>query len=71
MSSIGKLLISAGVLLLLAGLFIIILNRLGFQPGKLPGDFVFKKGNTTVYLPITTSVVISIFITLLLWLFRK
>lgn len=42
-----------------------------FPLGRLPGDIVIERGNFTVYLPITTMVVVSLAITLVIWLFRQ
>ena len=39
--------------------------------GRLPGDFFFTRGNFRFYVPLTTSLVISLVLTLLLWLFRR
>jgi hypothetical protein len=39
--------------------------------GKLPGDFLFKSGQTTVYFPIMTCIIISIVLSLLFSLFRR
>jgi len=69
---IGKLLILTGVFIALAGVILLILGRLGLF--KLPGDLVFSCKNWRVYLPIASSIIISIMLTLILWLinyFRK
>jgi hypothetical protein len=52
----GKLLILGGILMLATGIAI----QLGLPLGRLPGDFEFKRGNTTVYLPLATSLVVSV-----------
>lgn len=39
--------------------------------GRLPGDFFFARGNFRFYVPLATSLVISLVLTLLLWLFRR
>jgi hypothetical protein len=69
---IGKLLILTGVFIALAGVILLILGRLGLF--KLPGDLVLSGKNWRVYLPIASSIIISIILTLILWLinyFRK
>ncbi len=71
MNDLGKLLISAGIFLVIAGIVITLFQKLGIQLGKLPGDIIYKKGNTTLYFPIVTSILISVLITLVLWIFRK
>ncbi len=71
MFNIGKLLIYTGLLLAAAGLIIVVLNRIGINPGKLPGDIIYKKGHTTVYFPIVTCIVISVILSILFWIFKK
>jgi hypothetical protein len=69
---IGKLLILTGAFIALAGLMIMILGRTSLF--KLPGDLVFGGKNWRIYLPIASSIIISIILTLILWLinyFRK
>ncbi|MFZ1036888.1 MAG: DUF2905 domain-containing protein [Smithella sp.] len=69
---IGKWLILTGALIALAGLMVILLGRTGLF--KLPGDFVFGGKNWRIYLPVASSIIISIVLTLILWLinyFRK
>ena len=63
----SKLLVIIGLLIAGAGL----LMMAGFPIGRLPGDFTFRRGNVTVYLPIATSIIISIVLTLVLALVRR
>ena len=58
----GRLLIILGLVLVGFG----VLVNLGIQPGRLPGDIVVRRGNFTFYVPLTTSIVASILLTLLL-----
>jgi hypothetical protein len=51
--------------LIIAGIVLIIIGLIGTYIGKMPGDFVWKKGNTTVYFPIMTSIIISIVLSLI------
>jgi len=60
----GKMLMIMGILLLVVGLIMHFI-------GKLPGDIVVKKGNTTFYFPIVTSIVISIVLSLIFYVFGK
>ncbi len=60
----GKLLIFLGIVLIVAGLFISFV-------GRLPGDIYIKKENFTFYFPITTSIVLSIVLSFLLYLFSR
>ena len=63
----GKALVVAG--LLVAGVGVVIM--LGVPLGRLPGDVVYRRGGMTVYLPIATSVVLSVVLTLLLMFVRR
>jgi hypothetical protein len=45
--------------------------QMGLPLGRLPGDFSFRRGNTTVYLPLATSLVISVVVSLVLVLARR
>ncbi|OIJ16582.1 hypothetical protein BKP37_04925 [Anaerobacillus alkalilacustris] len=66
MPNIPKLLIIVGIVLIFIGLLWLVGER--FLPiGKLPGDIFFKKGNTTFYFPIVTSIVLSVVISLILY----
>ena len=66
---VGRLLMVLGGVLLLAGLALTAVGRLGL--GRLPGDLVYRRGNFTFYFPIMTSILLSIVLSLLLWLFRR
>jgi len=65
----ARLLIILGLVLLIAGLLWPWITRLGL--GHLPGDVVIRRGNTTFYFPIVTSLVLSIVLSALLWLFGR
>ena len=66
---LGRLLIVLGGVLLVAGIALLAAGRLGL--GRLPGDLVYKRGNFTFYFPLMTSIVLSIVLSLLLWVFRR
>ena len=63
----GKVLVLVG--LLIAGVGALVM--LGLPVGRLPGDLVFRRGNMTVYLPVATSILLSVVLTLLLMLLRR
>lgn len=63
-----KLLITIGIFIALIGLAWPWISSLPF--GRLPGDIVIHRENFTFYFPVTTMIVISLVISLLLWLFR-
>jgi hypothetical protein len=66
---VGKVLIIAGLVLVVVGVVWLAGERLGL--GRLPGDVVIERGNTRIYFPIVTSIVISIVLSLALWLFSR
>lgn len=66
---LGRLLIVLGAVLLLAGILLTTFGRMGL--GRLPGDFVYRRGNFTFYFPLVTSIILSLVLSLLLWLFRR
>lgn len=70
MKRMGLFLIIAGISLAIIGLAIYFSDKLPFL-GRLPGDIVIKKENFTFYFPLATSIVLSIIISLILYLVRK
>jgi hypothetical protein len=66
---IQRFLIVLGVALLVTGLLWPWLSKMGL--GRLPGDIVIERENFRFYIPIATSLLISIVLTLLFWLFRR
>jgi hypothetical protein len=66
---ISRFLITLGLVLLVAGLLWPWLSKLGL--GRLPGDFVIERENMRIYIPIMTSLVASLFISLVLWLINR
>ena len=64
MPTLAKILIGSGVLLVVAGL-IYTLGARAF-PGGVPGDIAFKRGNTSIYFPIVSSIILSIVATIVL-----
>ncbi len=65
----ARFLIIAGVILVLAGLAWPVIAKLGL--GRLPGDIVFHRGNTTFYFPIVTSIILSVVLSAVLWLMGR
>ena len=64
-----RLLIGIGLLVLLAGIVWPFLSRIGL--GRLPGDIFVQRGGTTFYFPVVTSIIVSIVLSALLWLFNR
>jgi Protein of unknown function (DUF2905) len=69
-SDVGKLLIVLGLLLALAGVLLVLVGRVPWL-GRLPGDIHVQRGNWTFYFPIATSLLLSIVLTLVLWLLGR
>lgn len=67
---IGKLLIILGAVLFLLGVLFQLTGRLPWL-GRLPGDIVIRRESFTFYFPLTTSILISVILSLVLWLFRR
>ena len=70
MSEIGKLLIVFGVLIAAVGVVIVLAGRLPWI-GRLPGDIYVRRGDFTFYFPLATSILVSLALTLVFWLFGR
>jgi hypothetical protein len=70
LSDLGRWLIALGVLLVIVGVLFLLAPKIPWL-GKLPGDISFKRGNVSFYFPLGTCILISIILTLLLYLFRR
>lgn len=64
-----RILITIGVILILLGLLWPWLSKLGLF--RLPGDIYIEKENSRFYFPITSAIIISIVISVILWIFRR
>jgi hypothetical protein len=62
---------AAGSLLFLGLVALFTFLSLRFGLGRLPGDIVIDRGNFYFYLPITTAILVSLFLSLLFWLFNR
>ena len=72
MNSLGKFLIVAGSFLLILGISLVVLSRFKIPfLGKLPGDILIQKKNFTFYFPLATSIMLSIILSLILYLVSK
>ena len=65
----NRVLIIFGVVLIAVGLLWPVLSKLGF--GRLPGDIVIERENFRLYIPIATSIIVSVLLSLLLWLLNR
>jgi hypothetical protein len=68
---VGRLLIYAGLALLILGVLVTFGERLPIRFGRLPGDIVVRGKNTTFYFPIVTCLIVSVVLTVLSWLFSR
>jgi len=70
MNEFGKLLVIIGLVLVVVG--ILLWSGLGRGwLGRLPGDIQYSRGNFSFYFPLMTCVLVSLVLTLILWLLRK
>lgn len=67
MSEFGRLLVLLGVAAVVIGVVLLVLGRMNVPLGRLPGDFVYRGKNTTIYFPLATSVVVSVVLSILLY----
>jgi hypothetical protein len=66
----GKIIVLIGLMLVVTGILIQYSDKLPFL-GRLPGDIRIEKENFKIYIPITSSILISIILTLILYLINK
>jgi hypothetical protein len=67
---VGRLLVLVGVVALALGAILLLGPRIPWL-GRLPGDIVIRRGPVTVYLPIATSIVVSVILSVILHLWRR
>jgi len=67
-TDLGKVLVLLGGVIVLVGLGMVLAGRANFPLGRLPGDFVYRGKNTTFYFPLATSVVVSVVLSILMYL---
>ena len=70
MSGLGRLLIILGLIIVAAGIIISFAPRIPWL-GRLPGDIYIKKENFSFYFPLATCILLSLLLSLILWLFRR
>lgn len=71
MTDLGKLLIVLGIVLVFLGVFLTLVGRAHLPLGHLPGDIVYRGKNTTFYFPLATSVLLSVILTLVLYVVNR
>ena len=67
--NLGKWLVAAGILLVVIGLAIMLGGKIGL--GRLPGDIRYESGGTRIYVPITTMILLSVVLSLVLWIIGR
>jgi hypothetical protein len=68
---LGKLLLVFGLVLVVVGGLLTLGPRLPGRLGRLPGDILIRRENFTFYFPLATSLLLSVILTLLFWLFQR
>jgi hypothetical protein len=69
MNELGKALLGLGLLLAVIGAVLLLAGRLGLPLGRLPGDFAYRGKSVSFYFPLGTSILISIVLSILFYLF--
>ena len=70
MSELGKWLVIFGVILAAVGLVLMVAPKIPWL-GKLPGDFTYRGERFTFYFPLATCILLSVILSLILYLFRR
>jgi hypothetical protein len=68
---LGRLLITAGLVLVALGLLVTFAGRLPIRLGRLPGDIYIHGKNSTFYFPLATCILVSVLLSLVMWIFRR
>jgi hypothetical protein len=70
--NLGRPILLLGLFLAAIGLLVLAAERFSlFRLGRLPGDLVYRRKNFTFYFPLATSLLLSVLLTLLLWVLRR
>ncbi|MEK6689859.1 MAG: DUF2905 family protein [Nitrospirota bacterium] len=67
---LGKILIIIGLFIIILGILFLFAGRIPWI-GRLPGDIVIERTNINIYIPITTSIILSILLTIIFWFLSK
>lgn len=71
MVDFGKLLLALGAIIAIVGLALILMGRTNLPIGRLPGDIIYRGKNATLYFPLATSILISIVLSVLLYVIGR
>lgn len=67
MQGLGRLLVFAGIFIVILGVCVLLAQKLGLPLGRLPGDITWKGKHTSVYFPLATCVLLSVILSLVLY----
>jgi hypothetical protein len=70
-ADLGKLLIIVGVIIVAIGVVLALAGRAHLPLGRLPGDILYRGKNTTFYFPLATSILVSVVLSVLLYLISR
>jgi uncharacterized protein HemY len=72
LGTIGRYLIVLGVVIVVVGIVLVMAGKFpGLRIGRLPGDIYIERGNWRFYFPLVTSILLSLILTFILWLFNR
>ncbi|MBZ5665781.1 MAG: DUF2905 domain-containing protein [Acidobacteriia bacterium] len=71
MVDIGRMLLILGVALVVIGGIVMLLGRTSLPIGRLPGDILYRGKNTTFYFPLATSILISVVLSIIIFLIGR
>jgi DUF2905 family protein len=70
-TGLGKLLIGFGAIVMAVGVIVVLAERANLPLGRLPGDIAYRGKNTAFYFPIVTCIVISVILSLIMWIVNR
>jgi len=70
-TDLGKILVLLGGLAVVVGLVLMLVGKTNLPLGRLPGDILYRGKNTTFYFPLTTSILLSVVLSVLLYLVSR
>ncbi len=71
MSEVGRIIVILGISLIVIGGIVMLLGRVELPLGRLPGDIIYKGKNTTFYFPLATCILLSIVLSLVMYLIGR
>jgi hypothetical protein len=71
MSDVGRIIVILGISLIVIGGIVMLFGRAGLPLGRLPGDIVYKGKNSIFYFPLATSILLSIVLSVVMYLIGR